>query len=117
MNLRWLPLGWPRLRIKSRISVRLPRPRNVFFHRSLQCRECGPPPCQCSSVRGIRGGGAVHGGGPLSSLQHSPLPNGFNPVNHPFWLSELTQNCFKGNTLNVESGLDHTASNGVAHQT
>jgi hypothetical protein len=29
---------------------------------------------------------------PLLSLQHSRLPNDFNPVNHPFRLSEMTEN-------------------------
>src|ERR1700682_3437446 len=67
--------------------------------------------------RGIRGGGPVHGGGPLSSLQDRPLPKDFNPVIHPFWLGEITQNCLRASPLGVVSGLDQTASNGVAHQT
>jgi hypothetical protein len=32
---------------------------------------------------GVGGGDPAHGGGPLSCLQHSGLPNPFNPVNHP----------------------------------
>jgi hypothetical protein len=66
--------------------------------------------------RGDRGGGPVRGGGPLLSLQHSQLPNEFNPVNHPFRLSETTENCLLVNPLSV-SGLDQTAANGVANQT
>ncbi len=67
--------------------------------------------------RGDRGGGPVHGGSPLLSLQHSQLPNDFNPVNHPFRPSEMTENCLLANPLGVVSGLDQTAANGVANQT
>jgi hypothetical protein len=66
---------------------------------------------------GIRGGGPDHGGGPLLSLQHSWLPNDFNPVNHPFRLSEMTQNGRGVNPSGGRSGLDQTAADGVAHQT
>jgi len=41
---------------------------------------------------GDLGGGPDQGGGPLLSLQHSRLPNDFNPVNHPIQLSEMTEN-------------------------
>jgi hypothetical protein len=67
--------------------------------------------------RGYGGGGSVHGGDPLLSLQHSQLPNDFNPVNHPFQLSEMTQNCLQANLLGVVSGLNQAAANGVANQT
>ena len=67
--------------------------------------------------RGDRGGGPVHGGGPLLSLQHSQLPNEFNPVNHPFRQSEMTENSLLANPLSVVLGLDQTAANSVANQT
>jgi hypothetical protein len=67
--------------------------------------------------RGDRGGGPVHGGGPLLSLQHSQLPNEFNPVNHPFRQSEMTENSLLANPWSVALGLDQTAANGVANQT
>ena len=67
--------------------------------------------------RGDEGGDPAHGGGPLLSLQDSELPNEFNPVNHPFRLSEMTENCLQANPLWVASGLDQTAANGVANQT
>ena len=68
-------------------------------------------------IWGDRGGSPVHGGGPLSSLQDSPLPNDFNPVNHSFQRREMTENCLRANPLRAMSGLDQTAANGVAHQT
>jgi hypothetical protein len=40
---------------------------------------------------GVRGGGPDHGGGPLLSFEHIRFPNDFNPVNHPFRLSEMTE--------------------------
>jgi hypothetical protein len=59
----------------------------------------------------------VRGGGPLSSLQDSSMPNQFNPVNHPFRHREMTENCLRTNPLRALSGLDQTAANGVTHQT
>jgi hypothetical protein len=67
--------------------------------------------------RGDGGRGPVHGGSPILPLQNSQLPNDFNPVNHPFQLSEMTQNCLGANLLGAVSGLDQAAANGVAHQT
>ncbi len=60
--------------------------------------------------------GPVHGGGPLSSLQHSVLLNEFNQVNHPFGPSEMTEECLQTNPLGVTSGLDQTVANGIANQ-
>src|SRR5258708_1625249 len=57
---------------------------------------------------GVRGGGPDHGGGPLLSLQHSRLPNDFNPVNHPFRLSEMTEN---GLGVNPSRGAVRPGSN------
>jgi hypothetical protein len=68
-------------------------------------------------IGGDRGGGPVHGGGPLLSWQHSQLPNDFNPVNHPFRLSEMTDNCLQRNALGVVLGLDQAAADGVPNQT
>jgi hypothetical protein len=68
-------------------------------------------------IGGNRGGGPVHGGGPLLSWQHSQLPNDFNPVNHPFRPSEMTDNCLQPNSLGVVSGLNQAAADGVANQT
>ena len=50
----------------------------------------------------------MHGGGPLSSLQDSPLPNDFNPVNHPFRLSKMTEN---GLGVNPSRGTVRPGSN------
>jgi hypothetical protein len=66
---------------------------------------------------GVRGGGTVHGGDPLLSLQHSRLPNDFNPMNHPFRLNEMTENCLQPILFGAGSGLDQTMADGVAHQT
>jgi hypothetical protein len=33
----------------------------------------------------------VHGGGPPSTRQNNGLPDGFNPVNHPIQLGEMTE--------------------------
>jgi hypothetical protein len=67
--------------------------------------------------RGGRGGGPVHGGGPLVSLQDSRLPRVFNPVNHPFGVSEMPGNAYSQNFIGVASGLDQTTAYGVANQT
>jgi len=96
---------------------------NVDVGRSLHLHEPPLTKVRPASVpvqfgnRGDRGGGPVHGGGPLLSLQHSQLPNDFNPVNSAFPLSEMPQNYVQANLLGVVSGLDQTAANGVAHQT
>src|SRR5260370_25543377 len=76
---------------------------------NLHQPEFGPPPCQCCSVVGVfEVGGPDHGGGPLLSLQHSRLPNDFNPVNHPFRLSEMTEN---GLGVNPSRGAVRPGSN------
>ena len=64
-----------------------------------------------------RGRGAVHGGGPLPSLQHNRMPKERNPVNHPFGVGEMAENCLQANPLGVVSGLDQAPANGVANQT
>ncbi len=61
--------------------------------------------------------GPAHGGGPLSSLQDSLLPNEFNPVNHAFRRGEMTENCLRANPLRALSRLGQTAANGVTYQT
>ena len=66
---------------------------------------------------GYGGRGPVHGGSPILPWQNSQLPNNLNPVNHPFQLSEMTQNGLQANRLGAVSSLDQAAANGVAHQT
>jgi hypothetical protein len=61
--------------------------------------------------------GPVHGGGPLSSLQHNWLPNEFNQVNHPISTQWNDRELSTGQPFDVVSGLDQTVTNGVAHQT
>jgi hypothetical protein len=65
---------------------------------------------------GVRGGGPDHGGGPLLSFEHIRFPNDFNPVNHPFRLSEMTESAL-GNLPGARSSLDQASADGVAHQT
>jgi hypothetical protein len=107
----------------------LPRPSRLTVRfSSLACQvasvnasslrsEFGPPPCQRSSVLGCSRWGPDHGGGPLLSLQHNRLLNDFNPVNHPFRLSGMTENGLELNPSRARSGLDQTAANGITHQT
>jgi hypothetical protein len=106
------------LRCDSPLFWLLPSPPKFFRHRILPSAEFGPPPCPAQfGNRGDRGGGPVHGGGPLLYVEHSRSPNGFNPVNHPFRRGEMTDSGLQTNPLSVVSGLDQTAANGVAHQT
>jgi len=67
-------------------------------------------------VVGGKVGGPVHGGGPPSTRQNNVLPDGFNPVNHPIQLREMTE-IGPGVNPGARSGLDQAAANGVANQT